>query len=343
MRILTCVLFGLGDAIMVSPMLRAIKEQIPDCELHAVSAMSSTAEYIRGLPYVDSVQNHHFLDVSVQEKHAILDRYRRERFDYVLVPYPAGRWQYHAAALYMGAGRVLSHIYWKWQYGALGTYHFLTPVRKAHQVEVNGDLLAGLGLPAAVVRRTDVAPGWRLTRSDEKRVALHLTSLDSKISKGNHLKAWPLNKFVSLAQWLHDQGYEVLTVGAGAELEIAEHFEKMCGFDVPIISGTLEQTAQALSQMKAVVSNDSGIAHLSAALGVPTLTLFAMTDPAHLAPVGPGEYIRSSSCAPCFTPQDRKFHCPRNVDFACIRRDLTLEHVTTRLSHLLNIDALSVR
>lgn len=328
---------------MVSPTLRAIKQQIPDCELHAVAAMTSTGDYIRSLPYVDHVENHHFLDVPLSEKREILDRYRKERFDFVLVPYPAGRWQYHAAALYMGAGRVLSHVYWKWQYASLGRYAYLAPVREAHQVDVNADLLPGLGLPAKVEKRTDVGFDWRMGRSSEPRVALHLTSLDSKISKGNHLKAWPLRNFVELARWLREHGYEVCTVGAGAELEIAEHFEKMCGFPVPIISGTLKQTARALSQMHAVVSNDSGIAHLSAALGVPTLTLFAMTDPAHLAPVGPGQYLRAGTCPPCFTPQDRKFTCPRSLDFACIRRDLLVEHVTARLTYLLNEQLLPAR
>lgn len=328
---------------MASPTLRAIKEQLPDCELHALSAMCSTGDYVRALPYVDRVDTHHFLDLSHGEKREILDGYRKQRYDYVLVPYPAGRWQYHAAALYIGLGRVVSHVYWKWQYASLGAYSYLTPVRKAHQADVNADLLPAFGLSASVPRRTDVGPDWRLERSANRCVALHLTSLDSKISKGNHLKAWPMKNFVELAKWLHERDYEVYTVGAGAEIEIAEHFEAMCGFDVPIISGSLRETARALSQMHAVVSNDSGIAHLAAALGVPTLTLFGMTDPGHLAPIGLGEYVRSSSCPPCFTPQDRQFTCRKGIEFACIRRDLALDHVTVRLSHMLNESALPVR
>jgi ADP-heptose:LPS heptosyltransferase len=44
---------------------------------------------------------------------------------------------------------------------------------------------------------------------------------------------------------------------------------------------------RALRAARAVVSNDSGAAHLAAALGLPTLAFFGPTDPARCGPLGP--------------------------------------------------------
>lgn len=340
MRALVCVLFGLGDAIMLSPMLRALKSAPGVSEVHTISAIRATGDYVQALPYVDNGEAHDFLKMALGEKHRVLDRYRRRDYDLVVLPYPAGRWQYHAAALFIGTGRLRSHVYWKWQYAASPLYATLLPVSKSHQVDINLELL-GEDWPSRELSRQPEAPReWRSSSPRARCVMLHLTSLDSQIGKGNHLKAWPIHNFVTLAKWLHGIGYDVCTIGTGAELEIAEHFERMCGFRVSRVSGTLKETALALSEATALVSNDSGIAHLGAALGVPTLTLFGMTDPAHLAPIGKGEFIRTSDCPPCFIPQDRRFRCVRNVGFSCIRKDISLGHVISRLSSLLGTTTL---
>ena len=64
------------------------------------------------------------------------------------------------------------------------------------------------------------------------------------------------------------------------------------------------------------VSNDSGAAHVAAALGRTTVVIFGSTDPRWTAPRG--EHVRALwdrvRCAPCF-----RTHCPYEDAYACLR------------------------
>jgi ADP-heptose:LPS heptosyltransferase len=57
--------------------------------------------------------------------------------------------------------------------------------------------------------------------------------------------------------------------------------------DSPFVPATPTALAALLIGERAVISNDSGVAHLSAYLGVPTLALFKTTSPYVWRPIGP--------------------------------------------------------
>jgi len=63
--------------------------------------------------------------------------------------------------------------------------------------------------------------------------------------------------------------------------------------------------AAILSRCRLYVGNDSGVTHLAAAVGVPTVAIFGPTDPDVWAPRGPGvRVVRAATpCAPCAPPQ----------------------------------------
>jgi heptosyltransferase-2 len=69
-----------------------------------------------------------------------------------------------------------------------------------------------------------------------------------------------------------------------------------------------------LAQAKLVVANDSGAAHISAALDVPTITIFGPTDERGSAPIGPGLALSHDVfCRPCMLRD-----CP--IDHRCMKR-----------------------
>jgi len=100
-------------------------------------------------------------------------------------------------------------------------------------------------------------------------------------SGGAH-KNWPLERFISLANALEDQGRCVTWCLGPAE----EGIPLPDGLDV-LQTDSLVALARELAGTQLYVGNDSGITHLAAALGCPTLAIYGPTDPRVWAPRGP--------------------------------------------------------
>jgi heptosyltransferase-2 len=81
----------------------------------------------------------------------------------------------------------------------------------------------------------------------------------------------------------------------------------------------LREAVLALSAAAVAVSNDSGLLHVAAALGTPSIGIFGPTSPWHWAPLNPlAATLQTASkldCRPCHRPQCRLVHhrCMRDI------------------------------
>jgi heptosyltransferase-2 len=98
---------------------------------------------------------------------------------------------------------------------------------------------------------------------------------------GSPAKNWPCERFAAVARKL-SPGRPCLLVLGPAEAA-APPFEGA----IAARSWPVRALGAALSRAGVFLGNDSGISHLAAAAGAPTLALFGPTDPAIWAPVGP--------------------------------------------------------
>jgi len=133
-------------------------------------------------------------------------------------------------------------------------------------------------------------------RPDRPLVALHPGA-------GSIHKAWSPTRFAALGRLLHAFGFCVLLISGPADGALtgdalASLPEVPCVLlrDLP-----LNSLAAILQQSALYVGNDSGISHLAAAVGIPTIAIFGPTDPRIWAPRGRFVRVLSThtSCAPC--------------------------------------------
>jgi heptosyltransferase III len=101
-------------------------------------------------------------------------------------------------------------------------------------------------------------------------------------------KNWPPQRFAAFIQKITARnGLQVLLIEGPMDNEsVHEVRSRIAGLDVPILQVPLGLLAAALAQCVLFVGNDSGVAHLAAAVGTPTIALFGPTDPLHWAPRG---------------------------------------------------------
>jgi ADP-heptose:LPS heptosyltransferase len=152
------------------------------------------------------------------------------------------------------------------------SWHFARPL---------GEL--GLEVPAEVPRlaasaRDAEASAALLARLPAGFLALHPGS-------GSRRKRWPCDSFERLAEAL-SPGQPWLLVEGPADAEAVAPLRR--DPRAVVASGWAPRPLGALlARAGAFVGNDSGVSHLAAAFGAPTLALFGPTDPRVWAPVGP--------------------------------------------------------
>ena len=154
-------------------------------------------------------------------------------------------------------------------------------------------------------------------------------------------KRWPAAHFATLAQQLVAQ-YQmpVLLLGSGKDADVCAQIASSVNAAHPgtchdLAGHTSLQDAIALvAKARAMVSNDSGLMHVAAALGVPQVAIFGSSSPLHTPPLSPlaqvvwlkndASYQPPLDCAPCFARE-----CPLGHT-RCLG-DISAEMVLARL------------
>ncbi len=101
-------------------------------------------------------------------------------------------------------------------------------------------------------------------------------------------KAWPPARYAALAKTLVKDGLSVWVLGGPGEKEIAREIVAAAGARVRDLTGEdLRNAILALACADVSVTNDSGLMHVSAAIGTPTVAIFGPTSPWHWKPLNP--------------------------------------------------------
>ena len=162
----------------------------------------------------------------------------------------------------------------------------------------------------------------------DRLVALCPGSINSRA------KRWPFERYAALADRLIEElDAKVLLVGSAAEADISDAVSAKMRHPATNLTGktNLAQLVAILSLVDLLVTNDTGPAHIAAALGRPTLVIFGPTNPLTTRPFSPyGEILREPpDCAPCMLRD-----CP--IDHRCmtaITPDDVFERARVHLSN----------
>ena len=174
---------------------------------------------------------------------------------------------------------------------------------------------ASLGYPLP-----DTSPDYGLARerfdsqtpcSEPYLIFAHGTTWESKL--------WPERYWSQLARHAAAAGYAILLPwGDASERERAQRIAAGEPRARLLPRTDLNGLAAAVAQARAVAAVDTGIGHLSAALGVPCVSLYGATDPRRTGTVGANQARLAArfSCSPCLTRQCT-YRGPAEVEPAC--------------------------
>jgi len=156
---------------------------------------------------------------------------------------------------------------------------------------------------------------------------------------GSRKKVWPVEQFLDLAQYLqrHLSSQVLVVLGPAEGAAVQRAFERMRDGDNGAVFAkglTLLQLAAVMEGCRLFIGNDSGITHLAAALGLPTVAIFGPTDPKVWSPLGEKVSVvcKGIPCSPC--PQERFFVCQHGECMKSVETGDVLEGVKRVGIHL---------
>ncbi|WP_018911800.1 lipopolysaccharide heptosyltransferase II [Thiomonas sp. FB-6] len=311
----------IGDAVMAQPLVALLAAR---GERVTALGLPGVAPVLRAMPGIERVIETPFAHgrLDLRSRRALARELRREAYAraYVLGNNLKSR-------LVPWLARIPLRVGWRGEAaGALLTHALQAPAEAARagmQARQRGDMrehyaaLAqelcspgfGTGVPAAPVREV----GQPLLRVDPASASAEARGFGLEPgfialcpgAEYGPAKQWPAAHYAELAELAHAAGRRVVILGGPREREAAQAIREAAPrADATDLCGrtSMQQAIALLAAAGGVVSNDSGLMHVAAALGRPTVGLYGSTDPRHTPPAA----HRSATlwlhlpCSPCF-------------------------------------------
>ncbi|HUD72081.1 MAG TPA: glycosyltransferase family 9 protein [Dongiaceae bacterium] len=309
-RILVCATGGLGNAILLQPLLLTLRAGCPGARIDLLVTSGAAAAFLEMAGWADRVlrmPEHEWYGGAANFRR-FGGPLRRERYDAVLRTFltsPCAKRSSLAAALSRAPIRV-----------AFGTRptnpfetHLLVEDPAQPETERHLALARALGLEPAWSFRPTPAPASGIAWSDaflkEHGVA------DGRALLGLHpgsdprytAKRWPAARFGALAaQASRRLAAQPVIFGGPDDREVVRGaLDASERTAIAAADQDIAGTAALIARCRAFVTNDSGLMHLASLMGVPTLALFGPSDPVKNRTVGqqPRVVRLGLACSPC--------------------------------------------
>ena len=345
-RIVVWKLSALGDLVLSTPSLRAIRRQFPESPISLIVGRP-LYEVAARCPYVDEVLivNATRKDRTVRGRLWFARRLKQKAFD-LSIDLQNSRLTHLLAwrsgiPVRIGYARRLG---WLLNRAIQLPRTLLAPV--AHQqylLQAAGFLPACLDERGAGRLDGESLELWPSEVDDQQaRRLLEQAKLDlSKPIVGIHpggslrwkTKRWDLARWVALCDRLASQGVQVVVTGSPAERSLGEELLRLSRSRPFFAIGKTSpmELACLIRACHVYVTNDSAPLHIATAMGTPTVCLFGPTDPArHLSPTPLVRVIKKDVfCSPCYSTW-----C-RTITHACMNR-IGVEEVARAVQHFLD-------
>lgn len=335
-KVLVVKLRSIGDTVLATPSLIALRKFLPDAQID-ILLEDWVAPVLDGFDIVDNVRS---VRAGTRERLLMMRRLRNERYD-VAFNLHGGT----TSTFFTAASRARHRVGWaEYQYSRLYNHLYSSAADfwkkpKNHSAEQQLALLGFAGVPV------NDRPKSRLTVTADAAAKvehlLHVRGIDREKIALIHpaaafaTKQWQPQNFARVIEFLERSGLYSVLVAAPNERHVIEQvrsstgamFHGFCDLSLP------EITALA-ARSDLFVGNDSGIAHIAAAVDTPSVVIFGSSNRDHWRPWDPNNDIPNEivfepfPCQPC-----PGYECKVFGDLKCIL-NIHPDQVTAAITRL---------
>lgn len=324
-RILVRSTNWVGDAVMCMPAFDALRRNFPESHI-AVVARPWVAALYESHPGVDEIilyrRGRGFFQDGL-EMSRVIRSIRHRSFDLAILFQNA-----FEAALIAWLGGVPLRVGYNTDGRRLLLSHAVlreNRILREHQVEYYLAILRAMSWEAPTAE-----PHLFVGRKEAAMVDALLTA--HGLAKGDFIvglgagavfgpaKRWPVDRFAAIADRAVERwGAKIVLVGSDQDRMTGLDLARAMNHEATDLCGktSLGEALALIKRCRLFVSNDSGLMHVAAALGVPTVALFGSTNPVATGPRGKWTRLvkHDLDCAPCLKPQCRNgYRCLLSIE-----------------------------
>lgn len=296
-----------GDTVMAQSLLKLLKAQHPDALLH-VLAPAWTFSVLTCMPEVDkSIEmpiGHG--ELKLRERFKIGRQLSKEGYDQAIVLPNSFK-----SALIPFFARIPLRTGWRREARSL----ILNDTRNLDKTRypLMIEQYLALGLPKnATLPKPYPYPAFQVTEAaQEAALARHkpiwrgkpILALGAGAEFGPS-KRWPAEYYATLAEQKIKEGYDIWLFGSPKDKPITDEVMALTDNKCENLAGRLQlsETIALLTLVSGVVSNDSGLMHIAAALQKPMIVIYGPTSPRFTPPLSDKATVLQLNlpCQPCF-------------------------------------------
>jgi predicted lipopolysaccharide heptosyltransferase III len=317
-KVLLVRLRSIGDTVLATPSLSAVKRFLPHAEVD-ILVEDWVAPLLDNHPSVNRIV---VLERgSLAARARVAREIRSQRYD-VAYNLHGGT---TATLLTRATGARHRVGYATYQYAKLHNHQAPSPLllwgqMQTHSVEQQLALLGWTGIPVTDRPPTQLAVTFESSSAVNHRLA-EAGILDQKVAvihpaAAFATKQWAATNFARVVEFLADQGFAAVAIAAPKESAVLNELVSQCSARVITLDLSLPEVTALAARSQLFVGNDSGIAHIAAAVGTPSVVIFGSSNIAHWRPwnTAPAEVVfEEMPCQPCHGYFCEKFERPECI------------------------------
>jgi lipopolysaccharide heptosyltransferase II len=337
-KVLFIRLRSIGDTVLATSAVNALRRLLPDAEID-ILVEDWVAPVLAGHPSLSRVIS--LEGKSLAARARIAREIRASGYDVVYNLHGGTT----ATFLTRASGARHRVGYGSYQYAKLHNHQapsasFLWGQEKTHSVEQQLALLGWTGVPVTDRPATQLAILQTAAFVIEER--LRNAQLEAKRLALIHpaaafaTKQWAAENFARVVEYLDSAGFSSVAIVGPGQDKVLDELQKNCAAPISTFDLSLPEVAALAARSDLFVGNDSGIAHVAAAVATPSVVIFGSSNIAHWRPWSRAEsevVFEEMPCQPChgyFCEQFEQPECilrvPVNRVTAAIERVLAKEN-----------------
>lgn len=313
----------IGDMAISQSLFKALKENNPDVIID-VLASSWARSLLYRMPEVNQViampVSHGALSWSIRRDIAR----KLQKYNYNQAIILPNSWK---SALIPWFAKISIRSGWcgEMRYGLLNDIRSLNKMAIPMMVQ----RYVSLAYPAS---QSHIAPSYQspyiINKYIETRLIQILTEHSHRLiicpgAEFGAAKQWPAKHYAEVINQLISEGWQILIIGSSADKDIASDImskittkENKCIFNL-CGKTKLQDAIDILTTADTIISNDSGLMHITAAINIPLIAIYGPTSPNFTPPLADNARILQLDidCGPCFQKKcpERHHRCMHNI------------------------------